>query len=253
MRNSKLVTRIIFAAIILALFGAVLFNYVQEQMSKGEGKRYVPTVSKNKEGKTVTKSNNPAKAFTLSGPASQKSAKELGYHSGFYDVHLEGGDSQYWGDGATSLKDEYGHLLTDSEPMNLEAGKKLIFTPAKFSPLKKQGDSYVISNPGNYLPVTQIPTGKYKVTYEGELTPQSATPTSKTGSMLMVNLMTYNQQTVPGATEKDNYNVTLYQTTGGAEAGPSSGIISIEKDRLLHVTMVFITDPNIKIILTPIK
>lgn len=229
------------------------FNYVHKQMSKGEGKRSVPTVSKNKAGKTVTKSNNPAKAFTLNGPSSQKNAKQLGYHAGFYDVHIEGGDSQYWGDSATSLKDEYGHLVNDYEPFNLAAGKKLIFTPAKFSPLKKQGDSYVITNPGNYLPVTQIPTGKYKVTYEGELTPQSAMPTSKAGSMLLITLLTYDQQTIPNSTEKDNYNVTLYQTTGGSEAGPSSGIIDIEKDRLLHVSMTFITDPNIKIILTPVK
>ncbi|GAO99400.1 hypothetical protein [Fructobacillus ficulneus] len=252
MRNSKVITRIVFAGIILILFGSILLNYVHHQMSKGAAKRYVPTVSKNANGQLVTKSNNPAKAFTLTGPTNGKTVKQIGIHSGFYDAHIIGGDSQYW-DSATSLKDEVGHLVTESDSINLEAGKKVVLTPSKFKPLVKQNGSYVITNPGNYLPDTQIPTGKYKVTFSGNLAPMSATPTSKSGSLLMIQLMTYDQQTIPLASEKDHYNVTMYQSEDGSSTETGSGVISIEKNRLLHVTMVFITDPNTKIILTPIK
>ncbi|MBS9335180.1 hypothetical protein LQZ24_03810 [Fructobacillus sp. M1-13] len=249
MRNSKTITRLIFISIVVVLFGALLTNYIGKQMSKSSAKRYVPQGGK-APGKISTK-NNPAKEFALTGPSTKKNVKELGFKSGFYDIHLEGGNSQYW-DGASSVKDEYGHLLTDYEPMNLEKGKKLTFTPAKFSPLSRQGESYVITNPGTYLPETQIPTGQYRVTYEGKLTPQSATPNSKAGSMLMVNLLTYDQQTIPESSESDHYNVTLYKGDAGRDA-PADGLLSIEKDRLVHVTMSFVSDPQVKIILTPVN
>lgn len=256
MRSSKRSTIITFSILIIVLVGAILFNYVHTQMSKNAAKHYVPVVKKEatKNGGKTTKSNNPAKPFTLTGPITAgKSVSELKYQPGFYDVHITGGDTQYLAaNGLTPGKDEYGHILSDTDPVYLEAGRTVDFTPAKFAPLAKSGESYIITNPGNYLPEIQLPVGEYNVTYQGNLTSQAVSSTAKAGSMLSVSTTTYQGTVIPDSTQKDNFNVTMYASQG-KDSGHSSGILSVQKDRLVTVSMLNLPNNDVTILLTPVK
>ncbi|MEX0381572.1 hypothetical protein AB3K25_00520 [Leuconostoc sp. MS02] len=256
MRSSKKSTMIVFIIIIGVLFVAILFNYLHTQMSKNAAKNYVPIIKKHsqKTGDSSTQSNNPAQTFTLKGPITEgKSVSELGFKPGFYDVHLTGGQTQYLSTtGLTTKRDEYGHIVSATDPVYLEQNRQAVFTPAKFSPLKKQGESYVITNPGNYLPEIQLPVGEYEVTYQGNLVSQEVSATAKAGSMLSISTTTYQGTVIPKSTEKDNFNVTMYEAQG-KDSGHKSGMLAVQKNRLVSVVMMNVSDENVSIVLTPVN
>lgn len=254
MRSSKKSTTCIFAIILILLFGTILANYVYGKKNKNITRKYVQGYQSkhNKNKGQRNNSKNPARPFTLTGPITGgKSLKELGYMPGFYDVHLTGKNTEFLSsNGLSDQKDEYGRLLNNTDPMTLEKGTKVEFTPAKFAKLKKQGQSYIITNPGNYLPDIQIPAGEYQVTYQGDLISQEISSTAKAGSVLSLSVTTYEGTVIPKSTQEDNFNVTLYEAQG-RDSGNNKGWLSVQKNRLVTVSMMNVADKNVAIFLTP--
>ncbi|MFT8849822.1 MAG: hypothetical protein ABF914_09270 [Leuconostoc pseudomesenteroides] len=255
MRSSKKSTFCIFVSILLLLLGTILANYIYSQKNKNVSRKYLQEHQSKKDKNKIHGKNikNPARSFTLTGPInSGKSLKDLGYMPGFYDVHLTGKNTQFLSsNGLSNSKDEYGRLLNNTDPINLEDGTKIEFTPAKFAKLKRQGQSYVVTNPGNYLPDIQIPAGEYQVTYRGNLISQEVSASAKAGSVLSLSVTTYEGTVIPKSTQEDNFNVTLYEAQG-KDSGNDKGLLSVQKNRLVTVSMMNVVDKNVAILLTPI-
>ncbi|MDN6900177.1 hypothetical protein [Oenococcus sicerae] len=174
---------------------------------------------------------------------------------GFYDAHLTGGPSQYFSiDGLTPQLDEKGMLLTKTLNLALESGRTVRLTPSKFSPLRKQNNSFIITNPGHYLPEVQIPVGTYRVTYEGNMAVEDPhSVVGKPGTMLAVSLTNYDGSTITQSTDKDHFLVGLYKGPNKHDAGQKQGLLQIQKNRLLQVSMTNVIDSNTRILLTPVK
>ncbi|EHN58421.1 hypothetical protein [Oenococcus kitaharae] len=257
MRSSKKASLIAFIIIVLGLFGLLSYNFLSQRISQNAARNYVPKVKKvGKAGQSNNYINrNPAKAITLTGPIDSKTIADMKVIPGFYDAHLTGGTTQYFNmDGLTPQLDEQGLLLIGNLTTSLEAGRTIQLTPTKFSPLKKQGDSYVITNPGNYLPDVQIPVGSYHVTYEGKMSVQEPHATDgKPGTNLSLELTKYDGSTVMQSVEKDHFLVGLYKGPSKHDAGMKEGLLRVQKNRLIRVSMTNVIDPNLKILLTPIK
>ncbi|MEO3698237.1 hypothetical protein ABGW26_09830, partial [Leuconostoc falkenbergense] len=74
---------------------------------------------------------------------------------------------------------------------------------------------------------------------------------AKAGSVLSLSVTTYEGTVIPKSTQKDNFNVTLYEAQG-KDSGNDKGLLSVQKNRLVTVSMMNVVDKNVAILLTPI-
>lgn len=63
-------------------------------------------------------------------------------------------------------------------------------------------------------------------------------------------MTTYEGTVIPKSTQEDNFNVTLYEAQG-RDSGNNKGWLSVQKNRLVTVSMMNVADKNVAIFLTP--
>ncbi|GAB2021952.1 hypothetical protein RyT2_10260 [Pseudolactococcus yaeyamensis] len=133
-------------------------------------------------------------------------------------------------------KTRRGQYFNKNESVSLNSGEEVIFNPAKFEKIPESNNAYILTDTGNYLIGEQFPSGEYTISFEGELTAW----TDKSGNVTQgeVQIVVYAPENV-----KDSES---FQVTDDKQ----NIKIKLKNKRFLAIKT---TNPNVSVVLTPVK
>lgn len=122
---------------------------------------------------SVLKAHDKAAKKILTGKRANKSAKQLGIPTGFYDIKVLSGSAESFPT-MQITKEHSGKsiLIKPEDTIRFSANSKISLTPSNLSPL--ESDSITIDSPTNLIVGKQIPAGTYEIINRGEWTKYDA-------------------------------------------------------------------------------
>ncbi|MDR2977695.1 MAG: hypothetical protein LBV19_10480 [Streptococcaceae bacterium] len=113
----------------------------------------------------VLNAQDKTKELTHTGKREDKTAKQLGIPSGFYDVHILAGSIESF----PTVQISAAHagksiFISGNDQIRFSAHSSLLLTPSRLDPLT----NFKLDGPINLIVGKQIPAGKYEIEHHGE-------------------------------------------------------------------------------------